>query len=115
MSRRPRAIVILALLLVSLTCCDTWADPATTTAPSTEATTAPTTAPTTVPTTSPRRAIAALSQVADRIQQTTSLLKQADLHVVADRVTSNIEQDLADLTTEISTRLQEGPNLAAAP
>jgi small-conductance mechanosensitive channel len=62
-----------------------------------------------------RRVVAALADVANKLQETSSLLKQVDVHVAADRVTTNIDQDLDDITIEITTRLQEGPNLAAAP
>jgi small-conductance mechanosensitive channel len=62
-----------------------------------------------------RRVVSALADVGNKIQETASLLKQVDVHVAADRVSSNIEQDLDDISTEITTRLQEGPNLAAAP
>src|SRR3954471_13740567 len=94
------------------------AEPTTTTtattaaAPSTEATTAPSTAP------ASRRAgrvVAAIADIPNKIQETASLLKQVDNRVAGDRVTTNIDQDLDDVTTEITTRLQEGPNLAAAP
>jgi small-conductance mechanosensitive channel len=108
------------MLLLAFTTCRAWAaEPTTPTTPTTT-TTAPSTEPTTVPTTAPasrpiRRIVAALADVANKIQETASLLKQVDVHVAADRVSTNIDQDLDDITTEITTRLQEGPNLAAAP
>jgi small-conductance mechanosensitive channel len=112
----PRRYVLSMIVLLVSLAGRAWADEptTTTTAPSTIPSTEPTTAPATQPAPPPRRVTAALSNVADELQQTTSLLKLVDAHVAGDRVVSNIEQDLADLTTEIAARLHEGPNVAAA-
>src|SRR6187549_298761 len=115
MLRRRRARLILRLLLLPAVLLTARLAPAQSTEPTTGPTTEPSTNPTTAPASRPaRRIIAALTNLASGIEQTNAQLKQADVHVAADRVTTNIEQDLGNLTTEISARLQEGPNLGAA-